>query len=408
MAKAVTGAASPSSPSPAAQENQIFPARVKDIILDNSDNNLFKSYGEWSGTGLIFFERINASNPEKNPDSNNFARPLFTNHKNYPLKNEVVYVISLPNANIQGPVNSVSYYYFQPINIWTSNHHNAIPNPLAGNSIPDEQKRDYEQTALGAVRKVTDGGTEIDLGSTFKENLNIKPLLPYEGDIIHEGRWGQSLRFGSTVNDSFIANPWSKTGKNGDPITILRNAQYEENNDPWVPQVEDINKEGSSVYITSTQIIPLEVSSKSYKSYNTPPSSPSEYGGEQIILNSGRLVLNAKTDSILLSAADTINLNSVSSVNIDSPTTIIQSKNVVLGDINAVEPLILGDKFLNDLSKLLAQLVTLGTALQTPIGSGPPFVINPSIPAPAVNITQTATEMLNKIQTYKSKVSRTK
>ena len=53
MAKAVTGAASPSSPSPAAQEKQIFPARVKDIILDNSDNNLFKSYVELIVTGKL-------------------------------------------------------------------------------------------------------------------------------------------------------------------------------------------------------------------------------------------------------------------------------------------------------------------------------------------------------------------
>ena len=25
-------------------------------------------------------------------------------------------------------------------------------------------------------------------------------------------------------------------------------------NDPWIPQVEDINKEGSAIYFTSTQI----------------------------------------------------------------------------------------------------------------------------------------------------------
>jgi len=408
MAKQVTGATPSSTPSPSLANNQIFPARVKGIILDDSDSNLFKSYGEWSATGLIFFERIAASNPEQNPDSNNYARPLFSNQKYYPLKNEVVYIISLSNSNIQGSVNSTSYYYFQPVNLWTSNHHNAIPNPLAGNSLPDEQKRDYEQTALGSVRKVTDGGTEIDLGSTFSENLNIKTILPYEGDIIYEGRWGQSLRFGSTVNNSFIPNPWSQIGNNGDPITILRNSQYDDGNDPWVPQVEDINKEGSSVYITSTQIIPIEVSSKSYKSYSKAPTTPDKYDGEQILLNSGRLVLNAKTDSILLSSLDTINLNSVGSVNIDAPKTVIQSNEVSLGDLNAKESLILGDTFLNDLSKLLSQMITLSAALQTPIGAGPPFAINPAIAPPAVQVQNTATQMFNKISTYKSKVSRTK
>ena len=99
MAKQVTGATPTSTTTPSLANNQIFPARVKGIILDDSDSNLFKSYGEWSATGLIFFERIAASNPEQNPDSNNYARPLFSNQKYYPLKNELVYIISLSNSN---------------------------------------------------------------------------------------------------------------------------------------------------------------------------------------------------------------------------------------------------------------------------------------------------------------------
>ena len=37
-----------------------------------------------------------------------------------PLKNEVVYIMSLPNSNVQGNVNETSFYYFKPINIWNS------------------------------------------------------------------------------------------------------------------------------------------------------------------------------------------------------------------------------------------------------------------------------------------------
>jgi hypothetical protein len=81
---------------------------------------------------------------------------------------------------------------------------------------------------------------------------------------------------------------------NGDPLTILRNSQYDDGKDAWIPQVEDINKEGSSVYMTSTQAIPIEVSSKSYSSYKTAPTSPDKFAGEQIILNSGRLLFNTK------------------------------------------------------------------------------------------------------------------
>jgi len=407
--KRATGVSSKASANMNQPTRVIFPGRVREIILDDKSNpDAFKNYGEWSSIGTIFFSLIGAPNTDPDPTTSQYARPLFPNQKHYPLLNEIVYIISLPNTSIQGAVNSQIFYYFQPVNLWSSNHHNAIPDPILGNLLPPSQQQDYQQTEVGAVRRVTDGGTEIDLGKTFQERLNTKTIQPYEGDIIEEGRWGQSLRFGSTVKNANIPNPWSTTGENGDPITILRNAQFDDGEDPWIPQVEDINKEGSSIYFTSTQNIPVKVSSKSYKSYSTPPTSPDKFAGEQIILNSGRLLFNTKEDSILFSSADSINLNAVSSINIDAPKTIIQFNNIYLGDKNASESVILGDKFLTDLSKLLTQIISLGTALQTPIGTPVPFTPNAAIPVPAVNVTQTATQMLNSIQSYKSKVSKTK
>jgi len=390
-------------------QSGVFPARVRFCVLDDKTNpQAFELSGEWGGIGGVYFSKIKEPNQSPNFISDYFAKPLFPNDKNFPLENEIVYILPLPNSNIQGNVGSISYYYFQPVNIWNSNHHNAIPNPIGTSGLPPSQQQDYQQTSNGAVRRVTDGGTEIDLGDTFKERLNIKPLQPYEGDIIKEGRWGQSLRFGSTVKNPNISNPWSRTGEDGDPITILRNAQFDDGKDPWIPQVENINEEGSTIYFTSTQTIPVNASSRSYKSYSTTPTSPDKFAGEQIILNSGRLFFNSKEDSILFSSKKTINLNAVDSVNIDAPKTIIQSDNVYLGDKNASESVILGDKFLTDLSKLLTQVIALGTALQTPIGTPFPFVPNAAIPVPAVNVTQTATQMLNSIQSYKSKVSKTK
>lgn len=410
MIKNPTGLSS-INPTPAGSSipQAIFAARVKFSIVDDKEQpEVFKEFGEWSCIGGIFFDKLNVPNPNPEFTTDNYAKPLFPNNSTIPLKNELVYIMTMPNSDVQSNVNSQTFYYFQPINVWGSTHHNAIPDPIYSDSLPESQTQDYEQTSVGNVRRVTDGGTEIDLGKDFKEKLSVRNLQPYAGDLIYQGRWGQSLRFSSTLKEALIPNTWSNSGEDGDPITIIKNGQHEEDTEPWVPQVEDINKEGSSVYITSTQIIPIEVSSKSYKSYSSPPTTPDKYDGEQIILNSGRLVLNAKTDSILLSAADTINLNSVGSVNIDSPKTVIQSDEISLGDLNAKESLILGDTFLNDLSKLLSQMVTLTAALQTPIGAGPPFTINPSITPPAVQVQNTATQMLNKISTYKSKVSRTK
>ena len=404
MAKQVTGLSSlQSTPSIKSSLSGVFGARVRYTILDDkTEPTVFKEFGEWSSIGSLFFSKLNNPNPSKNFTTDNFAKPLFPNNKIFPLENEIVYILSLPNSDIQGDVNDVSFYYFQPVNIWNSVHHNAIPDPINGNSLPPSQQQDYEQTEAGAVRRVTDGGSEIDLGNTFVEKLDIKNLQPFEGDIFYEGRWGQSLRFGSTVNDSPILNPWSRTGNNGDPLTILRNSQYNDDKDAWIPQVEDINKQGSSVYMTSTQAIPIEVSSKSYSSYKTAPTSPDKFAGEQIILNSGRLLFNTKSDSILMSSKNSINLNAVNDVNIDAPRTVIQSKTVKLGDRDAFESVILGDKFLSDLSRLLTQMISLGTALPS---ITPP---NPAIATSATAMTQVATQVLNSIETYKSKTTKTK
>ena len=399
------------SPTTTAQsvKSGVFAARVKFAMVDDTQQSqVFKDFGEWSSIGCVFFDRLNKPNPNPQFTSDNFARPLFPNNSNIPLQNELVYIMALPNSNVQSDVNEVAYYYFQAINIWNSTHHNAIPDPIYGNSNPESQQADYQQTEAGSVRRVTDGGTEIDLGEDFNEKLEVRNLQPYAGDLIYQGRWGQTFRFGSTLQDANIPNPWSNAGEDGDPITIIKNGQHEEDTDPWVPQIEDINTDLSSIYLTSTQEIPIKVASKSYKSYDSSPEATPIFQGEQVIINSGRLLFNSKTDNILLSSFDTINLNSVNSVNIDTPKTIIQSPEIYLGDKGATEPVIFGDKFLNDFQSLLSSLIGLCGALATPIGSGPPFVINGAIPAPATETQVKAQNMLNKITSYKSKVSKTK
>ena len=231
----------------------VFAARVKfSMVDDKTQSQVFKDFGEWSSIGCIFFDRLNQPNSNPQFTADNFAKPLFPNNSNIPLHNEIVYIIALPNSSVQSDVNNLSYYYFQSINIWNSTHHNAIPDPIYGDANPESQQADYQQTEAGSVRRVTDGGTEIDLGTDFQEKLEIRNLQPYAGDLIYQGRWGQTLRFGSTIQGAQIPNPWSKAGSDGDPITILKNGQHEDSDEPWVPQVEDINTDKSSIYLTST------------------------------------------------------------------------------------------------------------------------------------------------------------
>jgi hypothetical protein len=316
------------------QANLIRAVRVLSIVLDETHPR-FKELGEWNGLGIIEYEDV--INPLPSP-SLPTARPLAGNFKNLPLINEIVYIIGLPNTEIEAISSNTVEYYINIVSLWNHPHHNAFP--TAPNALPPTQQKDYIQTTGGNVRRVTDQSTEIFLGKTFIERSNIHPLLPFEGDILYEGRWGNSIRIGSTVKNT--PNNWSSVGTNGDPIMIIRNGQGVQTEEGWIPTVEDINNDDSSIYATSTQKIPLKASSTSYFSYKSnPPQTPDQYAGKQIIINSGRLVFNSTLDHILLSSRKSINLNAVESVNIDSPNTTIQSEKVYLGSKNATEPVII-------------------------------------------------------------------
>jgi hypothetical protein len=337
----------------------IIAGRVISIVLDETHPR-FEEFGEWNGLGTIEFDLVDSPTPANQLYPT--ARPLDSSVKSFPLINEIVYILALPNTNIGEFSTTKTNYYINTVGIWNHPHHNAFPQN--SNILPPSQQKDYVQTELGSVRRVTDQSTEIFLGRTFIERGDIHPLLPFEGDKIVEGRWGNSIRFGSTVKNA--PNTWSSIGENGDPITIIRNGQGNQTDEGWIPTIEDVNNDDSSVYFTSTQKIPLEASSTSYSSYSSnPPTKPNEYAGRQIILNSGRLVLNSTEDHILLSSKKTVNINAISGFSIDSPQSVIQSNSVLLGGVNATEPVLKGDTTINILVDLVNQLQALTIALQS-------------------------------------------
>jgi hypothetical protein len=122
----------------------ITPVRVKytfinleQLKIDNPE--LFKKYGEYFSLGGILFDSVSNPSPEDVDDNplNNyiFAKPLFPNFRQIPLVNEIAYIITFPTPNLQDPnfidLNDSGFYYFLPINLWNSVHHNALPDPLS-------------------------------------------------------------------------------------------------------------------------------------------------------------------------------------------------------------------------------------------------------------------------------------
>jgi hypothetical protein len=100
------------------------------------------------------------------------------------------------------------------------------------------------------------------------------------------------------------------------------------------------------------------------------PTPPEEYNKPQAILDSGRLLFNAKEDSILMFSSKAISLSSVSSVNIDTGKFIVNSDRIDLG-LDAEEPLLRGNKTVNLLSELLNTLESVATNLQQTVSTPP-------------------------------------
>jgi hypothetical protein len=389
--------------------NKLIPARVIDVILDETHPN-FENYGEWNSIGVIKYSLINF--PEGKQDTLSVAKPLLANIKTFPLKNEIVFLIALPNTNsLNNLTDDEIFYYLNVVSLWNHPHHNAFPNPLNGNNISESQRKDYRSIEEGNVRRVTDNSTEINLNSTnnsggkFIERTNVHPILPFTGDNIFEGRFGNSIRLGSTIKSkSQYQNNWSTTGNEGDPITIIRNGQPLNSSDEgWLPTVENINSDLSSIYITSTQKIPINTSSVNFTGIRSEysPTFPQSYNSSQIILNSGRLLLNSTTDSILLSSKKVISISAIEDIGLSSRGNVnLSTKGVRLGGVEANESLIMGDSFIKQFNVLLDSLSLLCEALSTePVLKSTPLI--------AVGLNNTIKAIKNVSSTFTSKISKT-
>ena len=116
----------------------------------------------------------------------------------------------------------------------------------------------------------------------------------YEGDVVMQGRFGQSIRLaGSNPN---IDLPWKSTTNSASPITIIRNG--------YLP-VEDFETDSAGIWLISDQEVSLPLQATLPTDFQ---SNRDNFGSGQIVLYSDRIVIGSRTDSILLSTANTIAL----------------------------------------------------------------------------------------------------
>ncbi len=169
----------------------IVPARVKFVFLDLEGisklyPNLYKQFGSEYSLGGILYDSVTDPSPAPEDKETEllgyqFALPLFPNNRQVPLLNELIYIMSMPGPNLQNPnfidTNAIQDYYFYPVNLWNSVHHNALPDPLSTTTTTPSEQKTPQQVEAGSRVKPTDGVNDISLGRTFIERANIKKAL---------------------------------------------------------------------------------------------------------------------------------------------------------------------------------------------------------------------------------------
>ena len=257
-----SGIASPQSPS------SIIIGRVFDIILDDSHPFFSEKLNGFDSSyiGCVFWASLSLKEGknEIDPLTLNIAKPYFNSFTYLPIRNEIISIILAPNKNhyeqTQGFTNNIEYYYFPPVNIWNSSGYNPLP--LDSDTKTKGKKVNQYLNSINNINTQQEE-TQINLGNYIKEDIisNTKNMVPFEGDMILEGRFGNSIRFGSSNPRG--KNSWSENDSEGDPITIISNGQT--NNGDII--VEDINTDASSIYLTSNQNISnLSLSANNFKS----------------------------------------------------------------------------------------------------------------------------------------------
>ena len=257
------------------------------------------------------------------------VQPISSNIKQIPLIGESVLVVKGYDNSTTRTNRTPQWYYFPSIGTISNANHN------------------YQSIPVNSL--------------TFIEDANflkteIVPKQPFRGDFLIEGRWGNSIRLGSSVktneDEYTVASTWN-SNKDGDPIIILSNTRSKPPTGKSIEtySIENVESDDASLYLTSTQNVKRLSfgTKKNPNSLKTMLPNESEFKQSQFIGVADRIVLSAKTDLAVINSPRGIILNTTGVVKIGNDSA---TSNLVHGDI---------------LYKMLQQILN---QLRTPIQCG--------------------------------------
>lgn len=345
---------------PQQEFHEFEPAEVIDIIL-NEDHPDFRSREDIGAVKIRYLH----SEYNKDESKLQYARPFRNNISMYPLIHEIVLVGRFMGYR----------YYLDILNRQNNVNHNH--NAFASIDVKEQKefsegdKNDvYDDAEFGITNVSSTDSSNIILGNTFEINDEIKPLEHDEGDLILEGRFGNSIRLGSNQ-------------ENAEPVIMMRVGQNpEKDEEPRIKPIrEDFNQDGTSFYLTEDKEIEIDFATEDLDMHlRSIDNFPDQFNGRQILANSDRIVLNAKEDEIFAFAANKIafttgNTFTVDSLhNIEMTTRASKRTEIDVDEINTIgdfvswnvpkmylgedqnedNPLVLGQEYLELLSDILS------------------------------------------------------
>lgn len=317
----------PFQPTPAAgtgtsvQTDQFQEAIILDVIVNN-DHPKFAIDGY--NVGMVRFRNL-TSNVYRSEDQLEWAYPLNANFTQYPLIGELIYVFRGLNR----------WYYIAKFNVSNRVTAQDLPEVIAetGPPVATTNKIKSYNSSTAAPTKISSNAAS--LGKYFIDKQLVYRLKQFEGDITIEGRSGSSIRFGAAWKqgsvDASVSStkiPYQSIDEDQAPNLLMRvgpDPLAQTTADGIFGQViEDINKDASSIWMVSDQIVPIKLSTESSRIHKFSINNfPTRFGGSQIFLNSNRVVINAKRDKILLHSSKGTHLTSLDDITIDSDRNFI-------------------------------------------------------------------------------------
>lgn len=292
--------------------------RVLSVVLDAFHPD-YDKYGKSQSINGVVFRKLNELGEEAEDSEFLFAYCGSETIKKIPLKNEIVQIYTLPSENREIDPDARKNYWRHIIPLWNHPHHNAYPDT--------NQDKSQESKA--------------DLGDYFTEEDKIGPLQPFPGDVIIEGRHGQSIRLNGTKYDS---NEWTDDSNNGKPVTIISNGIGNPKSGTDLV-IEDINKDPGTIFMASDHKLPIKPGNSKQAAFVEEPEKPETYKGKQILIASGRLYFNSYEESAFISAKEEIGLNG-KKVAFDGVDYVsMDAKKIYLGNFAQKEknPVLLGE-----------------------------------------------------------------